>query len=660
MQKLDGDYDVNEMCRLCLQQPQDGSWVALFTSNLPVSPSTMITRCTRIEIYEKDGLPAAICNGCFFKLGMAYEFRIRCEAADLKLRQYLNLPSGAPKGNNDLLPPIDDTAEPGKDDDIYAAMSEIFGPEEPEPIMQEAVAATADSTLPTTNVCQPVEEPDKTEQPIDTGVGKGKRPASQLKNKTQLDDLLVKHKEKLRVESTKVKIFRQKRRTRKDGVDGRVLLETPEECPTCAKTFHYRDQLRNHKQLHHRSKKSYECSVCQRKFNLANSYRVHLRSHNAERRFQCEVCSKLFRTTGNLQAHLRTHSEERNFVCTVCERAFRSSKELANHEKVHSNTKDFVCSVCDKAFLKRSYLKTHINTVHIGLKRHQCQVCGKQFSNSSNLIAHRRIHTGEKPFECPDCGTSFNQSSALARHIQKHHRPKPDPPKPPPAPPVPIAEPDDLMIEVDENRSVESTASSELSVATSVMDNSLSYGGMPYAQTFMPQQPPTQPPTHYHHAHDLTQLHQPHHVFHQQQPEQQHQQQHSQPQHHQHLFHQDHMVLPQQPQQQLLPEQLHVSTVQHHQHHLQHHQQQQQQHPHQQQQQQQQQQPYVHQSMAVNQQIPPSSNLYSADYLPYHHTAPPQQSHYDLGGYDMCYSMPAPTVLNPSLMNPQPTYIFDQ
>uniref|UniRef100_A0A182F5F0 Uncharacterized protein n=1 Tax=Anopheles albimanus TaxID=7167 RepID=A0A182F5F0_ANOAL len=508
MQKLDGDFDVNEICRLCLQQPQDGSWVALFTSNLPVSPSTMITRCTRIEVYEKDGLPAAICNGCFFKLGMAYEFRIRCEAADLKLRQYLNLPPSAPKGNNDLLPSIDEAAEHGKDDDIYAAMSEIFGPEEPEPIMQEAAA---NSTLPTTSVCQPVEDAEKTGEPLDTSTGKGKRPAPQLKNKSQLDELLVKHKEKLRVESTKVKIFRQKRRTRKDGVDGRVLLETPEECPTCAKTFHYRDQLRNHKRLHHRSKKSYECTVCQRKFNLANSYRVHLRSHNAERRFQCEVCSKLFRTTGNLRAHLRTHSEERNFVCTVCERAFR-------------------------------------------------------------------------------------------------------------------------------------TASSELSVATSVMDNSLSYGGMPYAQTFMPQQPPT----HYHHAHDLTQLHQPHHVFHQQQPEQQHQQQ----QHHQHLFHQE---LPQQQQQQLPPEQLHVSTLQHPQHHLQQHYQQ-----HQHQQQQHQQQPYAHQSMSVNQQIAPSSNLYSADYLPYHHTAPPQQSHYDLGGYDMCYSMPAPTVLNPSLMNPQPTYIFDQ
>lgn len=52
MQKLDGDFDVNEICRLCLQQPQDGSWVALFTSNLPVSPSTMITRCTRIEVKQ--------------------------------------------------------------------------------------------------------------------------------------------------------------------------------------------------------------------------------------------------------------------------------------------------------------------------------------------------------------------------------------------------------------------------------------------------------------------------------------------------------------------------------------------------------------------------------------------------------------------------------
>uniref|UniRef100_A0A182S753 Uncharacterized protein n=1 Tax=Anopheles maculatus TaxID=74869 RepID=A0A182S753_9DIPT len=205
--------------------------------------------------------------------------------------------------------------------------------------------------------------------------------------------------------------------------------------------------------------------------------------------------------------------------------------------------------------------------------------------------------------------------------MRQQHRPVPPTPEPIPLPVNRESEPEELSIEVDENRSLESAASSELSVATSLMDaQSFSYGGMPYAQTFVPQ-PPTSPPPPVQSAQHFSHVsHQHHHLHHSHlAPGQQH---HPYPHPHHHRHHQ------QQP---------------HHHHHHHHHAQ-----------------PIIHQSMAVNQ---PAGNLYTADYLPpYHSTALPtaQQTHYELGGYDMCYSMPASTVLNPSLMNPQPTYIFDQ
>uniref|UniRef100_A0A1S4H076 Uncharacterized protein n=1 Tax=Anopheles gambiae TaxID=7165 RepID=A0A1S4H076_ANOGA len=583
-------FDLHKICRLCLQGLQDGSCVDLFAINhLSVSPLAMITRCASIQIYEKDGFPTTICNDCYCKLEMAYEFRNRCEASDQKLREMLNIPTGNDKSAQLLS--MDETTASNKEDAIYHAMKEIFGPDvDPASII---IPPAAESLLDGGSIEQQLEN-----TPAAPLKMKMKR---QIKRKSQLDELLVKHKEKLWLESTKVKIICQKRAARKQPMLGRKRAT--------AKENQEQQQQQQQETQPGDAENPFQCTVCQRRFNRAGNLRLHMRVHSNERQFQCEICSKLFRTSSNLHAHRKTHTDERNFPCTVCERAFRTARELVSHGKTHSDVKGYVCRVCSKGFVKQSYLNTHMNTVHVGLKRYRCQECGKQFSNSSNLIAHRRVHTGEKPYKCGECDGKFNQSSALTRHIRQQHRPK-EPSPEPPAPEQPVGreseEPEELSIEVDENRSLDSAASSELSVATSLMDSqSFSYGGMPYAQTFVPQPapPPPQPTAaaqHFSHvSHQHHHLHATHSYGH--------------PSHHRHNHHQ------QQP-------------------------------------------PIMHQPMAVSSQ--PATNLYPTDYLPtYHHSAAlpsTHQPHYDLGGYDMCYSMPASTVLNPSVMNPQPTYIFDQ
>uniref|UniRef100_A0A8D8C8P4 Zinc finger protein 558 n=2 Tax=Culex pipiens TaxID=7175 RepID=A0A8D8C8P4_CULPI len=519
-------FEMDKICRLCLQHLQPRSLVSLFAVNFSIRPSDMITRCASVEIYEKDGLPGAICNDCFYKAGMAFEFRNRCESSDEKLRSF-----------------VAGQQEKVGEDEIYAAMDAIFGPEEEVPV-------------------------------VTVSAGRNVKKVQPIKKRAQLDALLVKHKGKLKEEGTKVNIFKQRRAVRKNvGMAKRgKQLKPPEQCLICGKSFNYSGYLLAHQRVHS-GEKPFECQTCHRRFAQSGNLQLHMRIHNDERKYQCEICSKLFRTSSNLHAHRKTHSEERNNPCNLCERAFRTAQELRNHAETHKPVKSYVCRLCDnKAFHKQSYLNSHIKTVHIGVKRHRCQDCGKIFSNSSNLIAHRRTHNGDRPYACQECDAKFTQSPALLRHVKAKHRPKPVEPVV-----IPEVEPEPFEpnIDVDENRSLDSAASSELSVATSLIDNHSVYTVPPYMTNYVPPQPPTVPT-----------------------------------------------------------------------------------------------------QMQLGQMAPPttSGTLYPGDMYQQHHGAYPSyqqqnqhQQHLDVGSsYDMCYTMPVghhhahSSVINPSLMNPQPTYIFDQ
>ncbi|XP_055599328.1 zinc finger protein 391-like [Uranotaenia lowii] len=518
---VSGEFSLPQICRLCLQKLEADSSVNLFAVNFSIRPSQMIIRCAAIEIDEHDGLPHAICNDCFYKLGIAYEFRTRCEASDQQLRAYV-------VNQRKLAAPQLDVV---RDEEIYEAMNAILEPNE-----------TAVETSPRIKV--------KKKYPV-------------IQKKAKLDELLVKHNAKLKEERSKFKIFLQKRIRRKNNesvVKKGKFLDKPEQCFICGKSFNYSGYLKAHQRIH-TGEKPYECQICHRRFAQAGNLYLHRRTHLDERKYQCEICSKLFKTSSNLHAHRKTHSEERDHLCSLCNRPFKTAIELRKHMEIHSSIKNYVCQICNKSFNKQSYLNSHIKTIHIGVKGHKCQDCEKIFSNSSNLIAHRRIHTGDRPYECKECDSKFTQSPSLLRHIKAKHTPKITKPMVPEPPLEP-------SIEVDENRSLDSAASSELSVATSLIENQTSY------MSYMPN---------YSH----------------------------------------------QPQLQMVPNQ-----------HIQ-----------------------------MQQPATTANNLYSSNDLyqfpsagssnhPSHHY---QQQHLDVGSYDLCYSMPNhSTVLNPSLINPQPTYIFDQ
>lgn len=240
-----------------------------------------------------------------------------------------------------------------------------------------------------------------------------------MKGKSHLDDLLKNHKEKMKAESSKIQIFKQKRKKKL------TALTEPEQCFQCGKVFNYKGYMELHLRTHS-NYKAFECNVCQKKFTQVSNLNLHARTHTKEKPFACEKCPKFFSTSSNLKVHLKIHTGIKDHSCGLCNKAFKTASELKSHEGTHTQVKSKICKICSKSFYKTSYLNVHIKNVHYNIKKYKCDSfnCNKVFSNSSNLIAHRRIHTGEKPFICKreGCSAKFNQSSSLARHVKSHNK----------------------------------------------------------------------------------------------------------------------------------------------------------------------------------------------------------------------------------------------
>jgi uncharacterized Zn-finger protein len=107
-------------------------------------------------------------------------------------------------------------------------------------------------------------------------------------------------------------------------------------------------------------KRTYECDVCEKRFNESGNLKRHMRIHTNENPYQCDVCEKRFRQSGHLKTHMRIHTNEKPYECDVCDKASRTSGGLTQHKRIHTKEKPYECHVCDKSFSSTcSFAKTH-------------------------------------------------------------------------------------------------------------------------------------------------------------------------------------------------------------------------------------------------------------------------------------------------------------
>ena len=139
------------------------------------------------------------------------------------------------------------------------------------------------------------------------------------------------------------------------------------------------------------------CCICQKKFLLRNNLEKHLRNVHGQgeaNKHICPTCGKQFYYKDDLKNHIQVHEGDLKFKCSElnCDKAYSTLKALRKHNKLtHQVDVDSVtCKICNKRLATKYKLKAHM-LVHSDAKPFSCTHCSDTFKEKRNVIKHIKL-----------------------------------------------------------------------------------------------------------------------------------------------------------------------------------------------------------------------------------------------------------------------------
>ncbi|CAL4060198.1 unnamed protein product, partial [Meganyctiphanes norvegica] len=179
------------------------------------------------------------------------------------------------------------------------------------------------------------------------------------------------------------------------------------------------------------NRKTYQCTHCNKKFDLEGILVEHMIMLIGEKPYQCSYCEKYFSKKNNLEKHQTLHIQEKPFKCIhCCKKVSQVTRLVQNHSltqksflvkniKTNPEKKIYQCIHCEKVFEFETWLRRHLET-HTEQKPYQCSQCEKNFKSKQILMRHVQIHTGVKQHQCSQCNKAFPRKSELNNHLRTH------------------------------------------------------------------------------------------------------------------------------------------------------------------------------------------------------------------------------------------------
>ncbi|XP_055586645.1 gastrula zinc finger protein XlCGF57.1-like [Uranotaenia lowii] len=465
------------ICRICASQEE----LCDLTLELNLPVLHKLTSLTTIRIQENDLLPHCICLECVNKLAMAYEFLLRCEAAEQKLQddlrklqQQLMLHADDAEGGLEtrlIVSVVEETEE--RDDGSPVPFEEavlklegvdclvdeetailVEKPEEEKALeevedTQDLIFEEYDRLSSVAIVYEPVQVEDVDYEGYLGETIVERKLEEHYAGDDDLSDGIVEEHDSLDEIGEEIEMEElEMKPALGDYGDKKFFCETCGEgfekctmlhihikshgnrrykCDQCDRWFSRKTHLRGHEVIH-TGERNYQCHSCPNTYTSSRNLRRHVKSaHLGEKPFVCDLCGKEFSQKTILETHHSTHVQDKNFDCEVCQKKFKSKKLLDLHLKRHlkvsmpKNSEPYdpvECDICQKVYSNKLSLRTH-KQMHTDFKI-ECSFCGKHFKIMAHLKVHLRSHTKEQPYECAECHKKFGYESSLKTHMLTH------------------------------------------------------------------------------------------------------------------------------------------------------------------------------------------------------------------------------------------------